>query len=68
VTGMTRPLYAELGGGDLQKGMAEAGKEVPLGRVADPSELAAAICFLLSDDASYISGTDLVVDAGMTAV
>ena len=32
------------------------------------TELAAAICFLLSDDASYISGTDLVVDAGMTAV
>lgn len=68
VTGMTRPLYTELGGGDLQKGMLEAGKEVPLGRVANPSELAAAICFLLSDDASYISGTDLVVDAGMTAV
>jgi NAD(P)-dependent dehydrogenase (short-subunit alcohol dehydrogenase family) len=68
VTGMTRPLYTELGGGDLQKGMLEAGKEVMLGRVADPSELAAAICFLLSDDASYISGTDLVVDAGMTAV
>ena len=68
VTGMTRPLYTELGGGDLEKGMLEAGKEVPLGRVAAPSELAAAICFLLSDDASYISGTDLVVDAGMTAV
>lgn len=67
VTGMTRSIYTELGGGDLQKGMIEAGKEVMLGRVADPSELAAAICFLLSDDASYITGTDLVVDAGMTA-
>ncbi len=68
VTGMTTPIYTAMGDGDLEKGMIEAGKEVPLGRVAHPSELAAAICFLLSDDASYISGTDLVVDAGMTAI
>ena len=65
---MTRPLYVELGGGDLEKGMRLAGEEVPIGRVARPEELAAAICFLLSDDASYVMGTDLVVDGGMTAV
>jgi len=68
VSGMTRSYYTELGNGDLEKGKLEAGKEVMLGRVAEPSELAAAICFLVSDDASYISGTDLVVDARMTAV
>jgi NAD(P)-dependent dehydrogenase (short-subunit alcohol dehydrogenase family) len=35
-----------------------------LKRPADPSELAAAIAFLASEDASYITGTNLMVDAG----
>ncbi len=35
---------------------------VPMGRVSDPSEQAGAIAFLLSKDASYISGHNLVVD------
>jgi NAD(P)-dependent dehydrogenase (short-subunit alcohol dehydrogenase family) len=40
---------------------------VPLGRTAQAHELGAAIAFLLSDDASYITGTELVVDGGLTA-
>jgi NAD(P)-dependent dehydrogenase (short-subunit alcohol dehydrogenase family) len=38
-----------------------------LDRFADPSEIAAAILFLLSDDASFVTGTALAVDGGMTA-
>ena len=36
----------------------------PLGRVGKPEELAAAIHFLVSDDASYITGQVLPVDGG----
>lgn len=40
---------------------------LPLRRPADASEVAAAICFLLSDDASYITATELLVDGGLAA-
>lgn len=38
--------------------------ETPLGRLADPSEIAAAIAFLASDDASFITGATLDVSGG----
>ncbi len=39
-----------------------------LGRVANPEEVASAVLFLCSDDASFITGTDLCVDGGYTAM
>ena len=40
---------------------------VPLGRVGTPQDMAEACLFLLSDRASYITGTELIVDGGLTA-
>ena len=44
-----------------------AGGSVPLGRTGRPEEIANAALFLLSDEASFITGAALPVDGGVTA-
>lgn len=45
----------------------EENSDFPLGRIAEPSEIAAAVYFLASEDASFITGCLLPVDGGLTA-
>jgi glucose 1-dehydrogenase len=40
-------------------------REIPLGRVGKPEEVAKLVCYLASDDASYITGTTVVIDGGL---
>ncbi len=63
VTGMTTPLMIERGG-DLEQGERIFGAKVPMQRMGTAAEIAAAICFFLSEDASFITGQTLVVDGG----
>ena len=55
-TDMTKSAGTEL--------LEEFKKATPLGRIGEPHEIAKAILFLASNDASYITGTALVVDGG----
>ncbi|MCB2062492.1 MAG: SDR family oxidoreductase [Novosphingobium sp.] len=61
-------IMRDLTGGDLDKTNAvAAGFHIPR-RVGLPSEVAAAVLFLCSDAASFITGTDIAVDGGYSAI
>jgi NAD(P)-dependent dehydrogenase (short-subunit alcohol dehydrogenase family) len=53
---------------EAQQFKAGMAASVPLGRMGDPDEIAKAVTFLASDDASYVSGIELFVDGGMAQV
>lgn len=51
-----------------EEALAEAGSKRPIGRLADPAEIASAIVFLCSDRASYVAGAAWSVDGGTVQV
>lgn len=61
VTEMTRPRW------DDPEALAATNARTPMGRMGQPEELVGAVVYLLSDEASYTTGTTLYVDGGWTA-
>jgi len=51
-------------GGDIERAYQQVTKNVPLRRVAEPEEMASIVNFLVSSQASYITGATLVADGG----
>lgn len=63
------PIFDTWQQGDaLAKMKEDLAKSVPLGRLGNPDEIAKAVSFLASDDASYVAGIELYVDGGIAQI
>lgn len=60
-------LAGQRAGGDVDALLAQRVKRIPLGFMGDGRDTANAALFLASDEARFITGTELIVDGGMTA-
>jgi NAD(P)-dependent dehydrogenase (short-subunit alcohol dehydrogenase family) len=65
--GVDTPLLRNNMGLPPEEAVRVAGAMHPIGRIAQPEEIAAFAAFLLSDEATFITGAALAIDGGMTA-
>jgi NAD(P)-dependent dehydrogenase (short-subunit alcohol dehydrogenase family) len=68
LTPFIEPLLQARGGGDLEAGIAATTTKYPIGRLGSPEEIARVALFLASEDASFLTGSIVVADGGMTSV
>ncbi|WP_395382450.1 SDR family oxidoreductase [Mesorhizobium sp. UC22_110] len=66
-TQMVADALAALDPGEAEAFAGRSLARIPMGRFAEPAEIANCVLFLASGEASYITGSDLVVDGGMIA-
>jgi NAD(P)-dependent dehydrogenase (short-subunit alcohol dehydrogenase family) len=60
-------LASQRAGGDVEKLVAARNAQVPMGHMGEGWDVAHAVAFLASDEARYITATELVVDGGLQA-
>lgn len=58
-------IRTDMTGDATDEEMAEAKREIPLGRIGEPEEIASVVAYLASPDASYVTGQVLHVNGGM---
>jgi NAD(P)-dependent dehydrogenase (short-subunit alcohol dehydrogenase family) len=58
------PLKAAIG---TERALEKFGRQIPLGRVGEPNDVAYGVLYLASDEAKFITGAELVIDGGISA-
>ncbi|HEX2291429.1 MAG TPA: SDR family oxidoreductase, partial [Pseudonocardiaceae bacterium] len=67
LTPLMEPMLRARGNGDMEVGLARTVVKYPIGRLGTPEEIASAALFLASAGASFLTGSILAADGGMTA-
>jgi NAD(P)-dependent dehydrogenase (short-subunit alcohol dehydrogenase family) len=63
----TALMWANIPPAEVPELRSRIGRQLALGRLAEPEEIAAGIYWLLSDQASYVTGSQFVIDGGLLA-
>lgn len=66
-TSLMEPMLIARGDGDLARGLAMTVAKYPIGRLGTPEEIAAVALFLASDESSFLTGSVITADGGMTS-
>jgi NAD(P)-dependent dehydrogenase (short-subunit alcohol dehydrogenase family) len=66
-TPLMEPMLRARGGGDLEAGLAMTVAKYPIGRLGTPEEIAAVALFLAGDGSSFLTGSVITADGGMTS-
>ena len=61
------PVVRQWGAGDEEAGMATMLAPIPMARIGQPDEVAALVCWLFSEESSYVTGGTFTVDGGRDA-
>ena len=56
-----------VGGMERDAGLAKLARQIPLGRVGEPDDVAWGAVYLVSDEAKFVTGTELYIDGGISA-
>ncbi len=57
-----------VGGSDRQAALDKLGRQIPLGRVGQPEDVAYAVLYLASDESQFVTGTEIRIDGGISAM
>ncbi len=66
-TPLMEPMLRARGAGDVEAGLALTVAKYPIGRLGTPDEIAAVALFLACDDSSFLTGSVITADGGMTS-
>ena len=55
-------------GGDRAETLKKLGRQIPIGRVAEPDDVAYAVLYLASDESGFVTGSELKIDGGISAM
>ena len=63
------PILDGMGGSqDREETIRKLARQIPLGRIGDPDDVANAVLYLASDESKFVTGTELIVDGGVSAM